>query len=73
MQEIKSVVKRWRKLELDSWPFVLRVKEMEVETKASQSWFRLYSVLHGSLEQQEDPEQFIANLFETYVMHFFQS
>eukprot|EP00698_Gefionella_okellyi_P011092 TRINITY_DN2908_c0_g3_i1.p1 TRINITY_DN2908_c0_g3~~TRINITY_DN2908_c0_g3_i1.p1 ORF type:complete len:2883 (+),score=867.28 TRINITY_DN2908_c0_g3_i1:749-8650(+) len=65
LKPIKALVKRWRRLELDSWPFVLRTQQRDAETKASQSWFRLYALLNASAVDDGAGEQFLSTLFQT--------
>lgn len=47
---LSTLVTRWRKLELYSWPHLLRVKEKQHQASAQKSWLNLYSLLTGEFE-----------------------
>ena len=59
---LSTLVARWRKLELYSWPQALKDVEARFHAKALRSWFQLYGLLNCSVDEflsmyrlEEDP------------------
>lgn len=53
---LAHLVLRWRKLELEYWPVLLRKVELQFELDAEKLWLPLHEVLHRSAEMDLDPE-----------------
>ncbi|TMW64993.1 hypothetical protein Poli38472_009160 [Pythium oligandrum] len=47
---LSSLITRWRKLELYSWPHLLYVKERQHRLAAEKTWFNMYSLLTAQFE-----------------------
>ncbi|RLN63377.1 hypothetical protein BBP00_00004192 [Phytophthora kernoviae] len=50
---LSSLVTRWRKLELYSWPHLLYVKEKQHRLAAQKTWISMYSLLTAQFESDE--------------------
>eukprot|EP00937_MAST-01D_sp_MAST-1D-sp2_P000849 g849.t1 len=47
LQPLANLVRRWRQLELKSWPLLLQEREKMAEAKAREWWLRLHSLIHA--------------------------
>ena len=47
-QRMAQVVLRWRRMEIESWPFLLSTQALGFEESASQWWFHLYRLIFRS-------------------------
>jgi len=67
IDELLSVVSRWRRQELEYWPNLLRAKEEQFEANARQWWFRLYALLHLGDERVDllDLHKLLVEFIET--------
>jgi midasin len=52
----KNLVKKWRKMELQSWPQLFRVKEREFNNMSNKWWFRIQAALSEYLRSASDGE-----------------
>ena len=50
LSALSSLVTRWRKLELYSWPHLLYVKEKQHRFMAQKTWISMYSLLTAQFE-----------------------
>ncbi|KAG7401289.1 AAA ATPase midasin [Phytophthora boehmeriae] len=51
---LSSLVTRWRKLELYSWPHLLLVKEKQHRLAAQKTWISMYSLLTAQFETDDN-------------------
>ena len=66
MGELMKLVRRWRKLELESWPALLECTFEKHEKSAERLWFFLHGLLHRQLGEDfsKDMEATISSLEE---------
>ncbi|KAJ3092441.1 AAA ATPase midasin [Quaeritorhiza haematococci] len=58
MQEITSLIIRWRKLELDSWRQLLCSQDREFQKSASRLWVHLYDIVfHSQIAVDSDTKE----------------
>ena len=50
LRDVSKLVTQWRKLELNSWPALLDVRERNHINRARQHWPRLYKLLHNEYD-----------------------
>jgi midasin len=66
INEIVSLVARWRRLELESWPFILRAKEEEFQARARAWWFKLYSAFNiSAVDNLEESHKLLEHFVES--------
>ncbi|DBA04889.1 TPA: hypothetical protein N0F65_006891 [Lagenidium giganteum] len=56
LSALSSLVTRWRKLELYSWPHLLYVKEKQHRLNAQKTWFSMYSLITGQFGDADTHE-----------------
>lgn len=58
---LNALLSRWRKIEIQCWPAVLKLQEQTFITNSAQFWLRLYPIVHNSTQSElfETLENFI--------------
>ena len=54
LRDLARVVSSWRKLELESWPGLLRTREVGYAHRARTHWVRIHLVLRNFLDSASD-------------------
>ncbi|EGC33347.1 hypothetical protein DICPUDRAFT_154614 [Dictyostelium purpureum] len=68
---ISSMIVRWRKLEIESWPSIFQSQEKEAEVKALKSWFILYELIND--EPEENHQENLQKNFKTLQEYLYCS
>ena len=70
LHEVGRLVAKWRKLELESWPKLLRARQDRHIRKARKHWLRLHGILHNdgtdTSHTPEADEKFSVDLFTEF-------
>ena len=66
LKSLSSLVVRWRKLELQSWPQLLQDKDRQAQLNAERSWLHLYKLLTATQVESSD---WLAQLFENLDLY----
>lgn len=48
LKPLALLVRRWRKMELHTWPKALALKEEQFRAQSHRLWFQLYTLVHVS-------------------------
>ncbi|KAM9966569.1 hypothetical protein ACTFIR_006789 [Dictyostelium discoideum] len=73
LNEISSLIVRWRKLEIESWPSIFQSQEKEAEVKALKSWFILYDLINDEPSSPELEDENLSKNFHTLQQYLYSS
>ncbi|KAN0037183.1 hypothetical protein ACTFIV_002519 [Dictyostelium citrinum] len=73
LNEISSLIVRWRKLEIESWPSIFQSQEKEAEVKALKSWFILYDLINDEPSSPELEAENLSKNFHTLQQYLYSS
>ncbi|KAK5577473.1 hypothetical protein RB653_002414 [Dictyostelium firmibasis] len=73
LNEVSSLIVRWRKLEIESWPSIFQSQEKEAEVKALKSWFILYDLINDEPSSAELEADNLSKNFHTLQQYLYSS